>query len=197
MPRTPEQNANIRDKRKAKILKKALKLFAINGFDNVTVDDITEAANCSHGLFYHYFSTREDIYNELLETKKKSYAKYDLPMQEAQDLGGFEGLKMLAGYLEMLSTAPQEIIYFTRIKILSSFATKTAENNLISTDYLGIVENLIIEAQKEGKVVTGDPKQIALCFVDFCNGCSYRRLFSEPDDFEKISKETILKLFTR
>ncbi|MCQ2771848.1 MAG: TetR/AcrR family transcriptional regulator [Bacilli bacterium] len=195
MPRTPEQNANIRDKRKAKILKKALKLFAINGFDNVTVDDITEAANCSHGLFYHYFNTREDIYNELLETKKKSYAKFDMPIQEAENLGGYAGLEAIAGYIEMLSTAPQDVIYFSRIKMLSSFATKTAEETLVTTDYLGIVENLIKEGQEEGKVADGDIKQMALCFVDFCNGCSYRRLFSEPDNFEKISKETILRLF--
>lgn len=197
MPRTPEQNANIRDKRKAKILKKALKLFAINGFDNVTVDDITEAANCSHGLFYHYFNTREDIYNELLETKKKSYAKFDLPIQEARDLGGYAGLEALAGYIEMLSTAPQDVIYFSRIKMLSSFATKTAENTLVATNYLGIVEKLIAEGQQEGKVAEGDTKQMALCFVDFCNGCSYRRLFSEPDDFEKISKDTILRMFKK
>ena len=197
MPRTPEQNANIRDKRKAKILKKALKQFAINGFDNVTVDDITEAANCSHGLFYHYFNTREDIYNELLETKKKSYSKFDLPIQEAKNAGGYKGLELIAGYIETLSTAPQDVIYFSRIKMLSSFATKTAENTLISTDYLGIVESMMIKAKEEGKIVDADPKQLFLCFVDFCNGCSYRRLFSEPDDFEKISKETILKLFTR
>ena len=197
MPRTPEQNANIRDKRKAKILKKALKLFAINGFDNVTVDDITEAANCSHGLFYHYFKTREDIYNELLETKKKSYAKFDIPMKEAKEKGGFEGLKMIASYIEMLSTAPQDVIYFTRIKMLCSFATKTAENTLISTDYLAMVQELIEQGQKEGKVIDGEAKQLALCLVDFCNGCSYRRLFAEPDDFDKISADTILSLLAK
>ena len=167
MPRTPEQNANIRDKRKAKILKKALKLFAINGFDNVTVDDITEAANCSHGLLYHYFNTREDIYNELLETKKKSYSKFDLPIQEAKNAGGYKGLELIAGYIETLSTAPQDVIYFSRIKMLSSFATKTAENTLISTDYLGIVESMMIKAKEEGKIVDADPKQLSSCFVDF------------------------------
>ncbi|MCQ2798454.1 MAG: TetR/AcrR family transcriptional regulator [Bacilli bacterium] len=197
MPRTPEQNANIRDKRKAKILKKALKLFAINGFDNVTVDDITEAANCSHGLFYHYFKTREEIYNELLETKKKSYAKFDIPMKEAKEKGGYEGLKLIAGYIEMLSTAPQDVIYFTRLKMLSSFATKTAENNLISTDYLSMIRELIEKGQEEGKIIGGDANQLALCLVDFCNGCSYRRLFAEPNDFDKIPAETILSLLTK
>ena len=40
MPRTPQQNALIRDKRRTKILLKTLKLFAINGFDEVTIDAI-------------------------------------------------------------------------------------------------------------------------------------------------------------
>ena len=51
MPRTPEQNRIVKDKRKAKITDKALKLFAEVGYNNISVDQITKAVRCSHGLF--------------------------------------------------------------------------------------------------------------------------------------------------
>jgi AcrR family transcriptional regulator len=43
MPRSEAQNEVIRDKRRKKILDKSLFLFAIQGFDDITVDDITIA----------------------------------------------------------------------------------------------------------------------------------------------------------
>ena len=53
MPRTAAQNEAIRDKRKDKMMNKTLKLFAIKGFDSITIDDISKASNCAHGRFYH------------------------------------------------------------------------------------------------------------------------------------------------
>lgn len=195
MPRTPEQNANIRDKRKAKIMKKALRLFAINGFDNVTVDDITEEANCSHGLFYHYFGTREDIYNELMKVKKEHYSKYDAPLDEAFAAGGSKGIEILCNYIEMMNSANEDAIYYSRLKIISGFATKTKESALIGYDYLDGIVKLINEGQADGTVRDGNSKQMALLFLDFANGVSFRRLFSEETDFETISSSIMKNMF--
>lgn len=197
MPRTPEQNANIRDKRKAKIMKKALKLFAINGFDNVTVDDITEAANCSHGLFYHYFGTREDIYNELMKVKQEHYSKYDAPLAEAFKAGGKKGLDILCDYLETMNSANEDAIYYSRLKIISNFATKTKESTLIGYDYLDGITNLIKQGQADGTVRDGDAKQIALMFLDFANGISFRRLFAEENEFDLVSASLIKSFFDK
>lgn len=197
MPRTPEQNANIRDKRKAKIMKKALKLFAINGFDNVAVDDITEEANCSHGLFYHYFQTREDIYNELMKVKREHYAKYDAMLTEAFNTRGKKGLDILCDYLELMSSANEDVIYYSRLKVISGFATKTKESNLIGYDYIDGVVNLIKQAQEDGDVKEGDPKQIALILIDFANGISYRRLFAEESEFEVVPASLMKSFFAK
>ena len=66
MPRTPAQNKAIKDKRKKRLLEIALKTFAYKGYDDVTIDDITKTARCSHGLFYHYFSSKQDIFEEVV-----------------------------------------------------------------------------------------------------------------------------------
>ena len=53
MPKSQEQNKAIREKKRQDIKEKALRLFAIQGYDEVSVDDICKNAKCAHGLFYH------------------------------------------------------------------------------------------------------------------------------------------------
>ncbi|MFJ8414716.1 TetR/AcrR family transcriptional regulator [Bacillus paramycoides] len=36
-------------------------------FENITIDDICKKANVSVGTFYHYFSSKEDIYKKLFQ----------------------------------------------------------------------------------------------------------------------------------
>ena len=67
MPRTPEQNRIVKDRRKSKITEKALKIFANMDYRDVSVDTITKAVRCSHGLFYHYFDSKEDIFNYIID----------------------------------------------------------------------------------------------------------------------------------
>ncbi|MEZ4833367.1 MAG: helix-turn-helix domain-containing protein [Caldilineaceae bacterium] len=44
----------------------ALRLFATNGLAGTKVADIAAAAEMSHGLLYHYYRAKEDIYVELI-----------------------------------------------------------------------------------------------------------------------------------
>ena len=65
MPKTPEQNQQIKDERRANILNTALRLFALYGYDLIVIIDITREANCSHGLFFLYFKNKVDLFLEL------------------------------------------------------------------------------------------------------------------------------------
>jgi len=63
----------LRQKRKQSILRGALKAFCERGINGATVDDICDKAECSHGLFYHYYENKE----QLLEDIKTTYANGD------------------------------------------------------------------------------------------------------------------------
>ena len=47
------------------ILKEATRLFAKEGFDRVTVRDISSATNLSMPTLYHYFGDKEKLYREV------------------------------------------------------------------------------------------------------------------------------------
>lgn len=49
------------------ILKKALELIKQNGYDNVTLNDICQAAGISRHTFYYYFSSKDDILRDFYQ----------------------------------------------------------------------------------------------------------------------------------
>jgi len=66
MPRTPEQNKEIREKTRGQILDSALKLFATKGYHGTSVADIAKQAGVSKGLAYNYFESKQALAEELV-----------------------------------------------------------------------------------------------------------------------------------
>lgn len=52
-------------KTKRRIYNAAVDLFSKQGFDNTTIEDISKKADVSVGAFYHYYTTKTEIYSEL------------------------------------------------------------------------------------------------------------------------------------
>lgn len=65
MPRTSFQNRAIKEQRSQEILDSALLLFSTKGFDKVSIDMIADDCHISHGLFYHYFASKDEILKAL------------------------------------------------------------------------------------------------------------------------------------
>jgi AcrR family transcriptional regulator len=53
---------------RARLIESALEVFCDRGYEAATVDDISRAAKLSKGAFYFHFSTKEDVFLELLRT---------------------------------------------------------------------------------------------------------------------------------
>jgi AcrR family transcriptional regulator len=62
--RREERAAQIR----ADLLASAESLLAEKGFDRATITDITSGAGVGFGTFYNYFSSKEELYQELVRT---------------------------------------------------------------------------------------------------------------------------------
>src|ERR1700761_4063293 len=52
---------------RAQILAAASRLFRARGFDDVTVAEIMSAAGLTHGAFYSYFSSKEELVTHACE----------------------------------------------------------------------------------------------------------------------------------
>jgi AcrR family transcriptional regulator len=67
---------------RARFLEAAKTIFERDGFLSARIGDISEAAGLSHGSFYHYFDSKEQIFRELAEAQEVSI----LTMHEAGEV---------------------------------------------------------------------------------------------------------------
>lgn len=63
---------------KEKIIHESLKLFSLKGFLSTSIQDIIEAANTSKGGFYNHFSSKEDLFFQVLDEARKIWRERNL-----------------------------------------------------------------------------------------------------------------------
>ena len=85
MPRTKEQNKEIREKTKKLILDSAFKLFAEKGFQSTSMNDIAMFAGVSKGLAYNYFESKQKIVEEIMNNVIGMFAEVYKPIQLEKD----------------------------------------------------------------------------------------------------------------
>lgn len=69
MPRTSEDNENIRRKAKENICKAAMELFVSQGYHVTSISDIANQAGISKGLLYNYYKGKEELLGTMVETR--------------------------------------------------------------------------------------------------------------------------------
>ena len=55
------------------IISCATNLFMTKGYDAISIHEILKVANCSVSLFYYYFSSKDELFNECLHSFLKNY----------------------------------------------------------------------------------------------------------------------------
>lgn len=99
--RTSNRNADSprqvlsREEREEQLLEAAATIFAEKGHRATSIADIIERVGVSRGTFYHYFESKEDIFNRLVELYFESFRKVveenHVRLMEALDKGGDVG----------------------------------------------------------------------------------------------------------
>lgn len=98
-PNTPRSPKGIRTR--ARILESAKAVFEESGFLEARISDIAEKATLSHGTFYHYFDSKEQIFRELAEVHEALLTARPEPSEDEAALSEFERiLKANRLYLE-------------------------------------------------------------------------------------------------
>jgi AcrR family transcriptional regulator len=65
-------------KLKEKIIHESLKLFSLKGFLSTSIQDILEAAGTSKGGFYNHFSSKEDLFFQVLDEARRIWREKNL-----------------------------------------------------------------------------------------------------------------------
>ena len=126
-------------KTKRKIHKAAVDLFNQNGFDNTKISDVIKKAGVSVGAFYHYYSSKADIYSEFYNEMDEFYK--NIVKEQLDSDNSFENIifffKQYANYISEKGTDSVRQLFNTR--------------NLIFLDENRYINKLLFEIIKIGK----------------------------------------------
>ena len=66
---TPTKRRRSREQTRQRLLDAALRIFASNGFERATIDEIVREAGFSKGAFYVHFESKEDLFWEIFRQR--------------------------------------------------------------------------------------------------------------------------------
>ncbi len=187
-PRSEEFNAMIKDERREQILHAALMAFATKGFSATKISDIVAGANMSHGLVYHYFKSKEEIFSELLKRAMWGSA-HSLEMVETAPISPLEKVRQTAKYiLGAISDFEDTAYYFLIVihaSIMAGLEMDREQYARDSTMAMQAMARILKAGQETGEVIDGDPMAMTTAFFATIQGLAMYKLaigeFKMPD----------------
>lgn len=181
--RDGEPAANSRDQQREgarlRILRAALDEFVVHGFAGASTRRVTAAAGVSHGLLFHNYGSKAELYLELVRFGSAEVA-VDVEMAAAHPLRFFgeTARRMLA----MLSEQPRTARMFVLMDYAASHPGLVPEVDAIMREH-DVVQRCtpVVEAgQVRGEIREGSPRALSLVFWAALQGVA-REAFIDPD----------------
>ena len=172
------------NKTKRKIFETSMKLFAEKGYEATSIEDITATVGVAKGTLYYHFSSKEEIFDFLVEEGIKllqnsvdiKTAKYNNYLDKLKAIVLIQ-IKIVDKYENMITI------------LLSQFWGKEKRNekcqNLIY-EYINKIEGFVKEGIDLGQIKKGDSKAIASeIYGLICSALVYK--IREADNFNVMN----------
>lgn len=186
------------NKTKRKIFETSMKLFAEKGYDATSIEEITATVGVAKGTLYYHFSSKEEIFNFLVEEGVK-LLKNSISIKTANITNSIDKIRAIV-LIEMKVLFKYES--FMSI-ILSQIWGTDARSQLCRKyvfEYIQMIEEIVKEGMNKKEIIQGDANVIASGIFGFtCSSFVYKmRHEKEEIDvgvlFSKIDNLFIKKL---
>lgn len=153
-----------KEQRKAVILKSALDLFIRKGYGETKVADIAKAADMSMGLLFHYFDSKEKLYEELIRIGCERL-KMDFHFYGESPLNTFK--VVVEELFTMICTNPSAAKMFVLMENAQHLENLSEDIKDMLTEADKLIKKsipLIEKGQLLGEIRQGNPEALAVTF---------------------------------
>ncbi|WP_303969419.1 TetR/AcrR family transcriptional regulator [Sporosarcina ureae] len=171
-PRKNEKIQEIRDTRQHDLKEAAIVLFGTKGYAATKISDITNKAEQSHGLFYHYFKAKEDLYvtvilellTLLIDTVDQAEEKHDSPLKQ------LEWLTEATHSGSLRDGVHRHILIMQAL--YSDYLTQEVKEEIVEKYRFMVerIERIIIRGQIAGEFIEGDAEELAVYHLSLVHG---------------------------
>ena len=178
------------NKTKNLIFESAIKIFSESGYRGATMDDIAANAGLAKGTLYYHFTSKEEIFNFIVEEGLKILQNQVIEVQE-MNIGPIEKLikickiqlTFLYGYTD-----------FFKVVMSQLWGNESRQDELrqkIRT-YINEIEINIKNAMADDQIQKGDTELIAFQFFgSLCSSAIYESIHIEKISLDNIIDSTI------
>ncbi len=167
-----------REDTKQKIIDKALELFAVRGYDAVSVGEIAEAVGIKAPSLYNHYPSKQAIFEAIVESTAKQYEadtdKINVHVQNvAQDISVFTGITEDA----LFEKVRQIFEYSLHNQIIRNFRHMMTIEQFRSPELAALYSRRYVERMIEyhagifraliaaGEILAEDPATLAMMYV--------------------------------
>ena len=176
------------NKTKRKIFEASMKLFAEKGYDATSVEEITATVGVDKGTFYYHFSSKEEIYNFLLEEGTKLLIN-NIDVKVSKLNSSIDKLRSIALLQLRVITKYQNLITIYLSQVWGSDQRNQKCQKYIN-DYISKINEIVEDGIKKGELKEGNSEIIASeIFAFTCAGFMYKIKSDKPIDVKELCIE--------
>lgn len=152
-----------KEKRREEILAAGLDLFIRKGYASTKISDIAERVGMSVGLLFHYFKSKEKLYEELITIGISGPMRIMSPT-DMEPLQFFEGTaKQIFHYVQTESFTAKMFVLMGQV-FYNEAASQGIKDKLRDFDVFTPTALLIQKGQANGTIREGDPYALAIAY---------------------------------
>lgn len=185
------------NKTKRKIFETSMKLFAEKGYDATSIEEITATVGVAKGTLYYHFSSKEEIFQFLVEEGVK-LLKNSIAIKTAKLTNSIDKIKAI-----VLIELKVLVKYESFMTIILSEIWGTGQRSKMCRDYvfeyIQMIQEIVEEGMKKGELLEANPNVIASGIFGFvCSSLIYKlrreKNIEVLELYKEIEKSFILKL---
>lgn len=172
------------------IFESAIRIFSDCGYRGATMDDIASNAGLAKGTLYYHFTSKEEIFNFIVEEGIQILQDQVLEIQKTE-IGPIEKivkiseiqLRFLYGYTD-----------FFKVVMSQLWGNEKRQDDLRQKirEYIKEIEINIKDAMNEGKIKQGDSELMAYQFFGaLCTAAIYESIHIEKIELDNIIRNTV------
>ena len=197
MPKTKEQFQAIKEERADSILRSALPIFSIKGYDGTSIDEIAKAANCSHGLLYHYYKNKDDLFHEMMELIVVPYVQDVRKNVNLNQKAAYALHDLIDAYLNALKSENDEqcmsiyLILNMHLQKTVNFKRRPSGRKRLGEYFMELIER----GQYEGDFNKEfSPREVTIILMTSLKGLSYNRIMLGNKKFYCPHSEPFMRM---
>ncbi|MCZ8521274.1 MULTISPECIES: TetR/AcrR family transcriptional regulator [Paenibacillus] len=192
-PLNEDRLGQIRDQRKEQIMQAGLGVFARRGILGTKMSMIAAAAGVSHGLLYHYFKSKDELFTSLIE---EAVVAADESVRQLYDLPGSPAGKLRLLTEQILQEDGAE--YFMLIHQARTSDGVPAEAKELIAQYsmarfIDVMLPLFQEGQRLGEIVPEPAEELIASYFSVLSGLMV--LHTRDSEYRIPDTALLLRMF--